>query len=142
MKKILKWIIPAVVILTVLFTILDFVNTVGDTGGPDAQLASMLPGERQFCERVLWQIDSSSTKRDVLALLGKPSRGLKFKKNWWVELDGKKDRIGVFFNTSGFATDVVLDGGPGRFYYTRAVKEHEERRPGGSQQNTGEASEP
>ena len=130
MKKILKWIIPAVVILTIAFTILDFMNTAGDTGDPDAQLASMLPGERQYCEQVLWQIDSSSTERDVLALLGSPSRSLKYKKNWWVQLDGKRDRVGVFFNTSGFATDVVLDGGSGRFYYKRDVKDHEQRKPG------------
>jgi hypothetical protein len=30
----------------------------------------------------------------------------------------------VFFDTAGLATDVVLDGGPGRFYYRRPVKNH------------------
>lgn len=125
MKKVLRWVIGATVMLVIVFTILDFINTAGDTGDPNAQLATMLPAERQFCEQVLWQIDSSSTERDVLTLLGPPSRSLKFKKNWWVELDGKKDRVGVFFNASGFATDVVLDGGTGRFYYKRDVKDHE-----------------
>jgi hypothetical protein len=137
MKKVLRRIIGATVMLVIAFTILDFINTAGDTSDPNAQLATMLPAERQFCEQVLWQIDSSSTERDVLALLGPPSRSLKFKKNWWVELDGKKDRVGVFFNTSGFATDVVLDGGTGRFYYKRDVKDHERMKPGDSQQPNG-----
>jgi hypothetical protein len=29
----------------------------------------------------------------------------------------------VFFDTAGLATDVVLDGGPGRLYYRRPVKD-------------------
>ena len=39
----------------------------------------------------------------------------------------------MFFDTAGLATDVVLDGGPGRFYYRRPVKDHvgmtEEKEP-------------
>ena len=125
MKKIFMWLISVIVILTITFTIMDFINISGDTGNPDDQLARMLPHERQFCDQVLSQIDSSSTERDVLALLGKPSRSLKFKKNWWIKLDEKNDRVGVYFNTSGFATEVVLDGGTGRFYYRRKVTDHE-----------------
>lgn len=129
MKKFMSRIILAIVIAAALFTLLDFYNTAGFSGNPDKQLQKMLPAERDFCERILWQIDSSSSERDVLALLGRPSRSLKFKKNWWVQLGGKKDRVGVYFNTSGMATEVVLDGGMGRFYYRRKVAEHENQKP-------------
>jgi hypothetical protein len=63
----------------------------------------------------------------------------------WVKLGGKKDRVGVFFDTAGLATDVVLDGGPGRFYYRRPVKDHvgmtEEKEPT-PEAAADEASEP
>lgn len=134
MSRMIKWTIVAIVVFIVAFTVLDFLNTAGDTGDPDAQLAMMLPEEREFCETVLWQIDSGSSERDVLALLGPPSRSLKMKKNWWVKLGGKKDRIGVYFDTSGLATRVFLDGGFGRFYYTRKVIDHEMNRPEDFQQ--------
>lgn len=132
MKKFFLWMVFVIIVLTFVFTILDFRNTAGDTGDPDSQLARMLPPEREFCEQVLWKIDSSSTERDVIALLGKPSRSLKFKKNWWVKFGENKDRVGVYFNTAGLATEVVLDGGTGRFYYRRKVTDHEDSQPDNS----------
>ena len=117
-----------VVFIVILLTVIDYLNTVAGGDDPQTQLSKMLPAEREFCEKVLWQIDSSSTERDVLALLGNPSRSLKFKKNWWVVLDGKKDRVGVYFTPKGFAYEVVLDGGFGRFYYRRKVTDHEDEK--------------
>lgn len=115
-------------------TVVDFFITPGDVDNPDAQLAQMLPAERAFCEETLWRIDSHSNQRDVLALLGAPERSLPHKKNWFVKLDGKKDRVGVYFTLEGYADEVVLDGGPGRFYYRRSVTDHE--KPKGSPAKT------
>ncbi len=125
MKRKLIWIATIIGLIIIVLTIVDFLNTAGDINNPEAQLARMLPAEQEFCLKTLWQIDSSSNERDVLALLGSPSRSLKLKKNWHITLDGKTDRIGVYFGTNGYATQVVLDGGPGRFYYRRNVKDHE-----------------
>lgn len=98
-------------------------------GGPEEQLARMEPPEREFCLTVLSQITSSSTKSEVLQLLGSPSRDLGLKTNWWIRLGDRRDRIGVYFDTSKNATGVVLDGGPGRFYYTRDLDEEAEKTP-------------
>ena len=127
----IQWISVIALLAIAVLTIYDFFNTAGDIDRPDLQLARMLPAEREFCIKTLWQIDSSSTERDVLAILGAPSRSLKFKKNWWVTLDGRQDRVGVYFNSSGFADEVVLDRGPGRFYYRRHAKDHDAKPAGG-----------
>lgn len=129
-----RWIGWASILATILivgFTVFDLFNTAGDIDKPDLQLKTMSPAERDFCLKTLWRIDSSSTERDVLALLGPPSRSLKYHKTWWVNLDGRASRAGVFFNTAGFADEVVLDGGVGRFYYRRRVKDHEAAPPSG-----------
>ena len=81
-------------------------------------LAAMSPAERRFCAEILNSITAESTKQDILTMLGKPSRSILGKKlNWWVKIDEKKDRIGVYFSSSDKPTGVVLDGGWGRFYY-------------------------
>ncbi len=129
--KRLGWALALVLIAIAGLTIYDFFNTSGDVDKPDLQLARMSPAERNFCLKLLRQIDPSSTERDVLAILGAPSRSLEYKKNWWVTLDGRQERVGVMFNSSGFAEEVVLDGGPGRFYYRRKVKDHEAKPAGG-----------
>ncbi len=121
----MSFVTTLIIVSIVIFPLCDAVNAAGNVDNPDAQLENMHPVEREFCENILWQINSSSTERDVLALLGQPSRDRKYKKNWWVELGGKRDRVGVYFNLQGFATEVVLDGGIGRFYYRRKVTEHE-----------------
>ena len=130
-RKLIWWVLIVAPFAIAGLTVFDFFNTAGDIDRPDLQLARMGPEERAFCEKTLWQIDSSCTERDVVAILGVPSRSLKYKKNWWVKLDGRQDRAGVWFDASGFAQDVVLDGGPGRFYYRRKVKENESKPAGG-----------
>jgi hypothetical protein len=127
----IRWALILAPILIIGLTAYDLFNTAGDVDKPDLQLARMSPAERDFCLTMLWQIDSSSTERDVLAILGAPSRSVKYKKNWWLTLDGRQDRAGVMFDSSGFAEEVILDGGPGRFYYRRYVKDHESKPPGG-----------
>jgi hypothetical protein len=133
MRRKIFWIATIIGLIVIVLTAMDFFNTAGDVKNPETQLAKMLPAERDFCLKTLWQIDSSSNERDVLALLGAPKRSLKLKKNWHVSLDGKIDRVGVYFGTDGLATQVVLDGGPGRFYYRRSVKDHEKPRQESSQ---------
>ncbi len=128
MKRKFTWFVFIVGLVIIGLTIIDDINTAGDVKNPEAQLAKMLPSEREFCIKTLWQINTSSNERDVLALLGPPSRSLKYKKNWYITLDGKMDRIGVYLGTDNYATQVVLDGGPGRFYYRRNVKDHEQPR--------------
>ena len=125
MKRKLIWIAAAVGVIIIGLTVAGFLNTAGDVENPGEQLAKMMPAERDYCLNTLWQIDSSSNERDVLALLGPPSRSLKLKKNWHVTLEGKTDRVGVYSGTDGRATEVVLDGGWGRFYYRRSVRDHE-----------------
>ena len=116
-KIVLRWVIPAALVLAVSGLCLGLVSNAADPDDPEAQLAAMLPAEREYCERVLSKILTTSNEKDVEELLGKPSRDLWLKKNWWVKLGGKKDRVGVYFGLNSFAHTVVLDGGPGRFYY-------------------------
>ncbi len=141
MKRNLFRLLTIVALLIIVLTILDFINTAGDVNNPDAQLAKMLPAEREFCQNILWQINSLSTERDVLALLGPPAKSLKLKKNWNVTLDGKTDRVGIYFDTNGYATQVLLDGGMGRFYYRRDVKDHEQTPTKINEQTTSSSSE-
>jgi hypothetical protein len=115
----IRWALFILPILAIGFTIYDFFNTAGDINNPNLQLTRMTPAEREYCLKTLWRIDSSSSERDVLAILGAPSRSLKYKKNWWVNLGGREDRVGVLFDSSGHAEELILDGGLGRFYYRR-----------------------
>ncbi|MBN1973630.1 MAG: hypothetical protein JW787_08315 [Sedimentisphaerales bacterium] len=133
MKRKLFWISTIIGLIVVVLTAMDFLNNAGDVKNPEDQLAKMLPAERDFCQQILWQIDSGSNERDVLALLGPPARSLKLKKIWHVKLDGKADRVSVYFGIDGLATQVVLDGGFGRFYYRRSVNDHEKPRRESSQ---------
>lgn len=78
----------------------------------------MEPEERKYCLETLSRIHAESSFDDVVEILGKPDRNiLNSKLNWWVKLGDRKSRVGVFFG-SGKANRIVLDGGPGRFYYT------------------------
>lgn len=108
---------------------LVYFSTRGMFGSPEEQLARMEPAEREFCLTVLSQITASTTKDEVLQLLGNPSRDLGLKTNWWIRLGDRKDRIGVYFDTSKNATQVVLDGGPGRFYYSPNLSKEPENTP-------------
>ena len=133
MKRVRRLILPLILVTAAAFGLVYVVGTVVNVDDPEAQLAAMLPEERDFCEQVLARILPTSNGKHVVEVLGKPDRDLMLKKNWWVKLGGKRDRVGVFFDTAGLATDVVLDGGPGRFYYRRPVKDHvgmtEEKEP-------------
>jgi hypothetical protein len=84
-----------------------------------------IPAEEQlYIDTVLSQITSETTKEEAIELLGKPSRDLVLKVNWWVSIDGRNSRIGVYFSSAtGKAEDVILDGGWGRFYYRKALIE-------------------
>ena len=124
MKRVRRLILPLILVTAAAFGLVYVVGTVVNVDDPETQLAAMLPAERDFCEQVLARILPTSSGKDVVEVLGEPDRDLMLKKNWWVKLDGKRDRVGVFFDMAGLATDVVLDGGPGRFYYRRPVKEH------------------
>ena len=124
MKRVRRLILPAILVTAAAFGLVFIVGTVVNVDDPEDQLAAMLPAERDFCEQVLARILPTSSGKDVVEVLGEPDRDLMVKKNWWVKLDGKRDRVGVFFDMAGLATNVVLDGGPGRFYYRRPVKDH------------------
>ncbi|WP_326513814.1 hypothetical protein [Clostridium intestinale] len=78
------------------------------------------PKEQEYIYEVLDKINADSSKEDVIKLLGEPDRNLGLKVNWWVTVDGNKDRVGVYFSeTTGKATAVNFDGGSGRFYYRK-----------------------
>src|SRR5947208_2820439 len=109
----IRWALFLLPIIVIGFTVYDFFNTAGDINNPNLQLTRMTPAEREYRLKTLWRIDSSSSERDVLAILGAPSRSLKYKKNWWVNLGGRDDRVGVLFDSSGHAEEIILDGGPG-----------------------------
>ena len=117
-KHICKIAIVAILLVAVV-AVVDFLFLRGDTSDPEEQLLRMSREEREYCEKVLGQITSSSTEADVEALLGKPSRDLKWKKNWWVTLGDHKARVGVYFSADGHAHEIVLDGD--RYYYRRKV---------------------
>lgn len=79
---------------------------------------SEVPAEEQkYIDEVLSKITKDSSKDDVIELLGPPSRDSGSKVNWWITINGKESRVGVYFSLSGNATRINLDGGPGRFYY-------------------------
>lgn len=80
------------------------------------------PVEQEYIDSVLSLITKDSSKEDVINLLGKPDRDLGLKVNWWVTIGDKNSRIGVYFSSSsGKATRINLDGGPGRFYYSKEL---------------------
>lgn len=81
------------------------------------------PSEKDYINTVLVKITADSNKEDVIRLLGEPDRDLGLKVNWWVNINGNNNRIGVYFSsTTGKATGINFDGGRGRFYYTKDLK--------------------
>jgi hypothetical protein len=106
-------------VLLVTFAVVEYLFFSGDTSDPKAQLQRMSPAEREYCLDKLGKINANSTAADVEVLLGKPSRDLVLKKNWWVTFGDHKARSGVYFSTEGHATEVVLDGDG--YYYRRKV---------------------
>jgi hypothetical protein len=101
------------------FLVLIFANVVIN-GGSD----EIPPEEQWYIDTVLSQITSETTKEEVIELLGKPSRDLALKLNWWVSIANRKSRVGVYFSsTTGKAQEIVLDGGGGRFYYRKTLTE-------------------
>lgn len=83
------------------------------------------PEERQYIDSVLSHVTAETTKAESIELLGTPSRDLLVRVNWWVSIAGRKSRIGISFSgDTGLAEEIVLDGGPGRFYYTKDLTEN------------------
>jgi hypothetical protein len=121
-EKLKTWLIVAGCLLCT--GVLVAVSVRGMGGSTEEQLDKMTHEERQFCLQSLWQITTNSTRSDVIRMLGSPSRDLGLKVNWWVKLGQERSRVGVFFTAAGYADEVVLDGGSGRFYYCRSVAEH------------------
>lgn len=79
--------------------------------------------EQAYIDTVLSQITTQSQMTDVVHLLGEPSKNMGLKTNWWVEIKGKQSRVTVYFSeTTGCATEIILSGGPGRFYYRKAIE--------------------
>ena len=107
------------ILLAVLVFGAEFVFFSGNTSNPEEQLGRMSPDEREYCEKTLGQITSAWSDDEVEKLLGKPSRDLSLKKNWWVTFDDRRSRVGVYFNSKGNATEIVFDGVG--FYYRRPV---------------------
>ncbi|MDF2545778.1 MAG: hypothetical protein K0R93_676 [Anaerosolibacter sp.] len=106
--NIIKW-IAGVGILAVMFIVF--------TQGMSEEMPAE---EKVFLDEVLSQITQHSTRTDVTNILGEPSRDMGLKVNWIVTIEGNEDRIGVYFSpTTGKATRINFDGGPGRFYYRR-----------------------
>ncbi len=82
------------------------------------------PAEQVYIDSVLSQITPQTTKAEAIALLGKPDRDLFFKVNWWVLIENKRSRIGISFSSvTGFAREIILDGGLERFYYSKELTE-------------------
>lgn len=77
--------------------------------------------EQEYIDNILSQITKDTTKNELIELLGEPSRDLGFKINWWIEIEEKKSRVGVFIKNNQIK-QVVLDGGPGRFYYSKDIE--------------------
>ena len=97
----------------------QFLFFMGDTSNPEEQLQRMSQEERDYCETVLGKITTSSTAADSEALLGKPSRDLELKKNWWVTFHNRRAGVGVNFSSDGHATEVIMSGDD--YYYRRKV---------------------
>jgi len=76
--------------------------------------------EREYLINKLGKIRKGMSRDEVVKLLGPPSRDLPQKVNWWVHPDKKDIRAGVYF-WNNRATDVVLDGGTGSFYYRQKL---------------------
>ena len=134
-KNLKTFLIVASCVLGVVALVAFSVRGMG--GSPQEQLKKMTPEEREFCLQELWQITTNSTRSEVLQMLGSPSRDLGMKVNWWIKLGQNKSRVGVYFTTAGRADQVVLDGGPGRFYYCRDVADHTNDKLTSSQQSPG-----
>jgi len=109
-------------------------NIEEDTNKNEEKKASGLPvilgmddnvpeAEQEYIDKILSKITKNSTKEEVITLLGEPSRDLGWKLNWWVKINDKNSRVGVFFTSEGGVLEkVVLDGGMGRFYYCKELK--------------------
>lgn len=110
----LRWVIPASMVMAVFGLCLNPVGNSANPDDPEAQLAAMVPVEREYCEGVLSKIIATSTKKDVEALLGKPSSSRRTGGS-----SSTASRIVSASVSAGMAWGIpcVLDGVQGRFYY-------------------------
>ncbi|MDR1193846.1 MAG: hypothetical protein LBK98_06765 [Peptococcaceae bacterium] len=107
--------------MPLLFFAVVFLGSAINPGNDD------IPAEEQiYIDTVLARVTAETTKEEAIELLGKPSRDLVLKVNWWVVIANRNSRVGIYFSgTTGKAEEVVLDGGWGKFYYTKTLGEKE-----------------
>jgi hypothetical protein len=84
------------------------------------EIKKMTLKEKDYLVNKLGKIRKSMSRNEVFAILGPPSRDLPQKANWWVRPDRKNIRAGVYFMDNQ-ASEVVLDGGAGSFYYRQKL---------------------
>lgn len=84
------------------------------------EIQKMTEKEKEYLFDELNKIKKDMTRNEVIKILGTPDRNLPQKANWWVQPDQKKIRVGIYF-WNDKATDVVLDGGWGSFYYRQKL---------------------
>ena len=90
------------------------------TSGMDDEIPAE---EQEYIDSILSQITSETTKEEAISLLGEPDRDLELKVNWWVNIASRDSRVGIYFSAStNKATEIVLDGGVGRFYYREKLE--------------------
>jgi len=110
-----------VILPMILFLIFSFLPL---TAGSVVWIDETIPAEEQhYIDTILSQITTESSKDEAIELLGKPDRDLIAKVNWWVSIDGRDSRVGIYFSPStGKANEIVLDGGIGSFYFRKSLE--------------------
>ena len=114
-KKMLSKVVITIIAVILVLVLIKIISSGMDKPMPEA--------ENKYLNDVLSEINSNSSREEVIKLLGEPSRDMDLKVNWWVTLNGQKSRVGVYFSASDKkATEISFDGGMGRFYYRKDLR--------------------